>query len=127
MTDGRFVEFDRMSSDKKMIMLRRDDGVELVPSQLSEGVRQQLYLAIRLAYVLHYCRQNEPLPIVMDDVLVNLDDENARRTLKTLHEIAGSVQVLFFTCHPHLVSLAREVDPRLEPIELGQGEAAARL
>jgi len=118
MTAGRYVEFDRTGGDRKEIVLRRSDGVERTPSQLSTGTREQLYLAIRLAYVLHYCRQNEPLPIVMDDVLVNFDDARAAQTLAVLDEIAHDVQVLFFTCHPHMVALAEQVVPGLRAVEL---------
>eukprot|EP00456_Euglypha_rotunda_P035992 TRINITY_DN276_c3_g2_i1.p1 TRINITY_DN276_c3_g2~~TRINITY_DN276_c3_g2_i1.p1 ORF type:complete len:1164 (+),score=321.96 TRINITY_DN276_c3_g2_i1:7427-10918(+) len=118
MTAGRYVQFDRTTGNTQGILIRRYDGVERTPEQLSSGTREQLYLAIRLAYVLHYCRQNEPLPIVMDDVLVNFDDDRVRQTLMTLTEVAKSVQILFFTCHPHMVALAREVAPNLQPIEL---------
>jgi uncharacterized protein YhaN len=118
MTAGRYTEFDRTTGSTQGILVRRFDGVERTPDQLSSGTREQLYLAIRLAYVLHYCRQNEPLPIVMDDVLVNFDDGRVRLTLATLAEVAKSVQILFFTCHPHMVALAREVVPNLQPIDL---------
>lgn len=118
MTDGRYVEFDRSTAGQQGIRVRKPDGSERTPEQLSSGTREQLYLAIRLAYVLHYCRQNEPLPIVMDDVLVNFDDKRVRNTLATLAEIGADVQILFFTCHPHMVALARDVIPGLSPIEL---------
>lgn len=118
MTAGKYTEFDRTTGTTQGILVRRFDGVERTPDQLSSGTREQLYLAIRLAYVLHYCRQNEPLPIVMDDVLVNFDDGRVRQTLATLADVARSVQILFFTCHPHMVALAREVVPGLEPIDL---------
>lgn len=118
MTAGRYTQFDRTNGNTQGILVRRYDGVERTPDQLSSGTREQLYLAIRLAYVLHYCRQNEPLPIVMDDVLVNFDDGRVRQTLMTLAEVAKSVQILFFTCHPHMVALAREVVPSLQPIDL---------
>ncbi len=117
-TGGTYVEFDRSGGGKKNIVVRRSDGVERTPGQLSTGTREQLYLAIRLAYVLYYCERNQPLPIVIDDVLVNFDEKRARQTLKVLADISRSVQILFFTCHPHMVSLAREVVSGLNPIEL---------
>jgi uncharacterized protein YhaN len=124
MTGGRYVAFERSRTDAKGILVRRADGAERLPTQLSTGTREQLYLAIRLAYVLHYCRQNEPLPVVIDDVLVNFDHERARHTLEALVEMAGTAQVLFFTCHQHMVALAREVVPGLEPIEIGRPDIA---
>lgn len=118
MTAGKYTEFDRTTGASQGILVRQPNGSEKTPDQLSAGTREQLYLAIRLAYVMHYCRQNEPLPIVMDDVLVNFDDDRVRNTLATLAEVAQSVQILFFTCHPHMVSLARDVVPGLQPIDL---------
>jgi uncharacterized protein YhaN len=118
MTDGRYIEFDRTGSGRQNILIRQSDGVEKTPDQLSTGTREQLYLAIRLAYVLHYCKQNQPLPVVIDDVLVNFDDRRARQTLTTLADISQKVQVLFFTCHSHLLNIARDVLPGMAPIEL---------
>jgi uncharacterized protein YhaN len=122
MTGGKYVEFDRSGGGKQDVLVRRFDGVERTPGQLSTGTREQLYLAIRLAYVLHYCEKNQPLPIVIDDVLVNFDEARTRQTLSALVEISKSAQVLFFTCHPHMVRLASEVVPGLKPIELSAGE-----
>ena len=118
MTGGKYIEFDRTGGGKQSVLIRRADGVERTPDQLSTGTREQLYLAIRLAYVLHYCQQNQPLPIVIDDVLVNFDDQRARQTLTALAGISQSAQVLFFTCHNHMVDIARDVVPGLIPIEL---------
>lgn len=118
MTAGRYTKFERASGNAQGILVRQSNGLEKRPEQLSTGTREQLYLAIRLAYVLHYCRQSEPLPIVMDDVLVNFDEARARNTLATLAEVAQTVQVLFFTCHPHMVALAKDVQPGLQSVEL---------
>ena len=118
MTGGKYIEFDRSGSGKQSVLIRRADGVERTPDQLSTGTREQLYLAIRLAYVLHYCDKNQPLPIVIDDVLVNFDEARTRQTLTALVDVSRSAQVLFFTCHPHMVRLAQEVVPGLNSIDL---------
>ena len=114
------MEIERPSGERHAIIIRRRDGAERTPEQLSTGTRELLYLAIRLGYVLHYCRQTEPLPIVMDDVLVNFDDARARSTLEALREVSQQVQILFFTCHPHFVSLAQEVFSGLQPLVLSE-------
>ncbi len=118
MTDGRYVRVDRPDGDDGVLQVRRHDDEILEPDQLSTGSREQLYLAVRLAYALHYCGQAEPLPIVMDDVLANFDDDRSRRTLRALDEVSREAQVLFLTCHPHVVELGREVFPSLDPITL---------
>lgn len=118
MTGNKYVEFDRSGGGKQNILVRRADGVERTPDQLSTGTREQLYLAIRLAYVLYYCERNQPLPIIIDDVLVNFDETRTRQTLAAMADISKTAQVLFFTCHPHMVNLASDVVPGLKPIEL---------
>jgi uncharacterized protein YhaN len=98
----------------------RADGTEVRPEALSTGTREQLYLAVRLAYIDSYGARAEPLPLCLDDVLVNFDDERAAATLDALGRFAseGRTQVLLLTCHAHLVELAKRVLPSLKPTEL---------
>ena len=118
MTGGKYIKFDRSGGGRQNMLIRRADGVERTPDQLSTGTREQLYLAIRLAYVLHYCEKSESLPVIIDDVLVNFDDLRAKQTLTALAGISQSAQVLFFTCHAHMVEIAKEVVPGLIPVRL---------
>lgn len=74
---------------------------------MSDGTRDQLYLALRLASLERYLEHNPPLPFIVDDLLVNFDDERARATLTELANLAKKTQVLFFTHHEHLVNSAR--------------------
>ena len=115
MTAGRYPGVERPDEDGGPLQVRRADGEILEPGELSTGTREQLYLAVRLAYVLHYCDENEPLPVVMDDVMANFDDDRARHTLRALGEVSKDVQVIMFTCHPHLIEIGREVFPGLRP------------
>jgi uncharacterized protein YhaN len=85
------------------------DEVELLG--LSEGTRDQLYLALRLATLERFAEESESMPLVLDDLLINFDDARAKAALSVLFELADKVQVLFFTHHEHLIELAREVAP----------------
>ncbi len=76
---------------------------------MSEGSRDQLYLALRLATIEHWFDHHEPVPFIVDDVLLSFDDARAEATLRTLIELSTRTQVLFFTHHEHLVSLAKRV------------------
>jgi uncharacterized protein YhaN len=78
---------------------------------LSEGTRDQLYLALRLAGIEHHLQDREPVPLILDDVLVTFDDARSRATLKCLGELAVKTQVLLFTHHRHVVDLAKEINP----------------
>ena len=81
---------------------------------MSRGTREQLYLAMRLGLIEQYERNAEPLPVIMDDILVNFDDDRAVATLKALADLSLRTQVIVFTHHQHLVDLANvSIDPSL--------------
>jgi len=115
MTDGRYVAI-RRGHEKTAV--ERHDGRELSPEALSTGTREQLYLAIRLAYVEHYCANAEPLPIVLDDVLVNFDDDRATATLRALAEFSSVTQVMLFTCHRSTIALAEAAGVAANTLEV---------
>jgi uncharacterized protein YhaN len=50
------------------------------------------------------------LPIVLDDVLVNLDQSRMQAAVETLVQYASSdQQVLLFTCHQHIAQMFEDV------------------
>ncbi|MGZ3429136.1 MAG: ATP-binding protein, partial [Polyangia bacterium] len=109
LTEGRYTRVYPRYDDEGTFVAVRADGVEVTPGAMSTGTREQLWLAVRLAYVRQYCDASEPLPLILDDPLVNFDAARARATLAVLAQFAQKSQVLMLTCHAHLVALAREV------------------
>lgn len=91
----------------------RPASTELVRVEgMSDGSADQLYFALRLAGLERYLAKNEPMPFVIDDVLIRFDDDRAKSSLKVLSDLSRHTQVIFFTHHQHLVELAAEnVDP----------------
>jgi uncharacterized protein YhaN len=73
---------------------------------MSEGTCNQLYLALRLASLEVHLERGEPIPLVVDDVLISFDDERATAALSVLADLSQRTQVIFFTHHRHLVRLA---------------------
>lgn len=87
-----------------------DDGRSVVEvGAMSEGTTDQLFLALRLAAIEQSVGSGVRLPFLADDLFVNFDDERARAGFEVLADLARSTQVLFFTHHAHLASIAREV------------------
>ncbi|KMY67896.1 hypothetical protein AAU61_08575 [Desulfocarbo indianensis] len=66
---------------------------------LSRGTRDQLYLSLRLALAQEITSGGEPVPLLLDDPLVNFDDRRLAAALAMLAGLAGERQVLLFTCH----------------------------
>jgi uncharacterized protein YhaN len=96
------------ADDEAVLRAVRAEGGEVGVEGLSDGARDQLYLALRLASLERHARTNEPMPLVLDDVLIHFDDDRARAALGVLGDIARTTEVLFFTHHARLVELARE-------------------
>jgi uncharacterized protein YhaN len=51
----------------------------------------------------------DPLPLVVDDILLHSDEERSRAILEILAGLSNRTQVLFFTHHRRHVDLAREL------------------
>jgi uncharacterized protein YhaN len=92
--------------DRQMLLGQRPDGARLGVAGMSQGARDQLFLALRLAAIEEHLQEREAVPIVIDDLLVQFDDGRAAATLQVLAELARRTQVLFFTHHGHLCELA---------------------
>jgi uncharacterized protein YhaN len=118
MTGGRYLGVRQKLDEEGTILVDLAQGGSKEPAQLSTGTREQLYLAIRLAYARHYCRDSEPLPLVMDDVLANFDDDRAQSTLDVLAGLDASMQVIFLTCHQSTIDRIVAGVPGIEPIRL---------
>lgn len=104
---GLATDFDEQ--DSPVLVSVRRNGEKVQMDGLSEGTRDQLYLALRLAAIEMHVSQFSPVPVILDDILINSDDHRADATLRQLAYLGTNTQVLFFTHHQHLVSLAREV------------------
>ncbi len=112
------VRTDYDDADQPVLVGVDRGGAALGVAAMSDGTRDQLYLALRLAAVEQYLASAEPPPFVADDLLVHFDDDRAGAALRVLADFSRRTQVLFFTHHPHLVELARrEVPPELLQVQ----------
>ncbi|WP_216829372.1 ATP-binding protein [Alkalihalobacterium elongatum] len=103
MTNGEYVNLFAPVSENTFVV-ERFDGVRFSPDELSQGTGEQLYLSIRLALALAYQAQS-PMPIILDDIMVNFDDGRKDCAKNVIEEVAKKHQVLFFTCHEQIKNL----------------------
>ena len=116
LTEGAYLRLDTETEDKTgqayLVGIRQDDNLEepVHPDQMSDGTRDQMYLALRLAW-LQENLPNTPVPVVLDDLLINFDDHRSKAILQVLTQLAKTTQaqILLFTHHSHVLELAREV------------------
>ncbi len=81
-------------------------GEKKALSDLSEGTRDQLYLALRMVALHDHAAASAPLPFIADDILQTFDDTRALATLQALAALSDKVQIIVLTHHPHLAQLA---------------------
>ena len=94
-------------SGQPMILGVRNIGLERITiGQMSDGTADQLFLAIRLAWIESYLETHETIPLIVDDILIQFDDQRSRVVLQYLQELSNKTQVIFFTHHEHLLTLA---------------------
>ena len=89
-----------------LVGVRRSGEVVHVEG-MSDGTSDQLYLALRLASLETDLAGREPLPLVVDDILIKFDDDRAVSALKALAATSEKTQVILFTHHEHVIELAR--------------------
>jgi uncharacterized protein YhaN len=112
MTDGQFVRLVSDDSETKPLLLaQRANGSQVRVEGLSEGTRDQLYLALRLAALEIRRGAGYDLPVVLDDVLMTSDDARASLALAAISEFSKGQQVIVFTHHAHLLDVAERAVP----------------
>ena len=87
--------------------------------QLSRGSLEQLFLAVRVSRIKEI---NPPLPLVLDDSLVNFDRSHLYHTAELISNLAERQQIFILSCHPHLISLISEAADSAQYWQLESGE-----
>ncbi|MCC6351171.1 MAG: AAA family ATPase [Fimbriimonadaceae bacterium] len=83
----------------------------------SSGLADQVYLALRLAEAQSESAQ-EPLPVLLDDVLVRSDPDRQVGIARALVRFAQAGQVLLFTCQPSMLNVIQKAVLELNASEL---------
>jgi uncharacterized protein YhaN len=121
LTGGRYQQVlppdDLRKADFKAVM---DDGsVAETTDVLSRATQEQLFLAVRLSRIKEIPL---PLPVILDDSLVNFDRRHLEKAVELLKELAGTHQIFVLTCHPHLVETVQAVISPVQCWRLEEGK-----
>lgn len=128
-TNGRWRGISASLEDASLRILP-PTGEPVDPECLSRGAQEQAYLALRLAYIKSHAAHAAPLPVIMDEVLVNFDPERAERTARAFADLAAGHdgpghQILYFTCQPHMADMLRAAAPDASLFLVENGGIAA--
>ncbi|MBC7354239.1 MAG: hypothetical protein H5U08_17930, partial [Thermogutta sp.] len=109
MTEGRYRRVWTPLAERVLLAEDHSGNLRRV-DELSRGTREQLFLSLRLALASDWSARGVQLPLILDDVLVNFDEERVRAACRTLAEFAGPrQQILLLTCHEHITNVCHEL------------------
>ncbi|PFA24806.1 DNA double-strand break repair Rad50 ATPase [Bacillus cereus] len=104
LTGGKYSKIFSPSENEPFIV-ERSDGIRFYSHELSQATAEQLYLSLRFALARTF---EHDYPFVIDDSFVHFDAIRTERTIQLIKEIVKDRQVIFFTCHAHLLSFFTE-------------------
>lgn len=93
LSNQRYTE---IKINKRSIRVKHADNVLFQPHELSQGTLEQLYVALRLAFIIN-ARTMVKMPIIIDDAFVNFDEGRRENMYEVLGDISSEIQILFFT------------------------------
>ena len=105
--DGIAIDYEEKQRVLKGVRSSTRERLEV--TGMSDGTRDQLFFALRLAYIENHAGNESPCPVILDDVLMAFDDARASAALTVLQQLSRKTQVLMFTHHLHHVQLAESV------------------
>ncbi|MBX3437681.1 MAG: AAA family ATPase, partial [Planctomycetaceae bacterium] len=110
LTRGSFsgLRADSDDGDKLVLVGVRPGGQTVTVAGMSDGTCDQIYLSLRIALLESSLNGREPLPFIVDDVLIKFDNERTAAALKVLSQLSQTTQVILFTHHEHLVQIAQD-------------------
>ncbi|MBS4455836.1 AAA family ATPase [Tuanshanicoccus lijuaniae] len=107
---GRYTQIKLNQSGVKVMQF---SGILFELHELSQGTLEQLYVALRLAFV-ESATAMVKLPVMIDDAFVNFDEYRKTSMYEVLLAFSQTTQVLFFTFDPQ----ANETFAELPVIQL---------
>ncbi|MGZ4161476.1 MAG: ATP-binding protein, partial [Neobacillus sp.] len=100
LTDGSYHKIHLQESGTGFL-IERIDHTLFEANELSQATTEQVYVSIRLALATTLYEKYR-FPIIIDDSFVNFDARRTQKIMELLKQLDQN-QILFFTCHRHLL------------------------
>lgn len=115
LTEGAYTGVHSREDERgtaRLILRSRDlpEG-EIEVDQLSEGTRDQLFLALRLVAIADQAASGTVVPFVGDDILQSFDDRRAAAAFRALLRLSETTQVILLSHHEHLLGVLQTATP----------------
>ncbi len=86
-----------LDSDFGVSVLEENDTVSRSVGFLSAGAVDTAYLALRISFAEHFCRENPTL--IFDDSFVKMDETRLSNILRVIKGLSENYQIVILTCH----------------------------
>jgi uncharacterized protein YhaN len=102
-TEGRYqrAHVDPKTLEVSLLVPETDQVIKDPP--VSRGTRALAYILMRIGLAQHMSAVGEPVPLVLDDPFVDLDEHRLALTLEFILHLSERMQVLLFTKDPSVV------------------------
>lgn len=88
--------YQQVIIEEEKVLVQRNDGTLFEATELSKGTTEQLYVALRFAFVKN-TSDLVKLPLLIDDGFVNFDSERKNEMFDLMKQMSETTQVLYFT------------------------------
>ncbi|MBG9981707.1 AAA family ATPase [Aerococcaceae bacterium DSM 111020] len=102
-----YGRYKQVKINKKNIRVVHHSDIIFEPYELSQGTLEQLYVALRLAFIIS-AKELVKMPIIIDDAFVNFDEMRKMSMYRVLEELSTIMQVLYFTFDDQVLEMFRE-------------------
>jgi hypothetical protein len=96
-TNQRYQQVWVNPSDLSMHVCAQDSDAQIRVEDLSQGTREQIYVALRTVLAKALSPKGEAVPLFFDDPFVSADDARCMALLDTFRELSKSTQVVIFS------------------------------
>lgn len=115
LTAGRYPHLT-VSQTGRTLEVHERTGARWTAEQLSRGTRELLLFSFHLALAQDFAEARVALPLLFDDVFVNLDSARLGRVVEALVEVAERHQVVLLTCHADLAGQLKHSGARVTQV-----------
>ncbi|MFZ3577320.1 AAA family ATPase [Virgibacillus sp. DJP39] len=88
---------------EQLFQVESANQVRYMITELSQGTKDQLYIALRLA-ISEVMSETHHMPFIIDDAFVHFDDIREEHMMRLITTISKKRQVLLFTCKRQLMN-----------------------
>lgn len=110
LTNGKYtkIQLNILNQKESFLVCTNCSNQQVTVDVLSEGTRDQLFISLKFAMLQLYGIKNEAIPIILDDLLVNFDDQRAVSTLNFLNHFQFDSQIILLTHHMHILEFVHK-------------------